>query len=47
MALVNNFDDVVNLLGGENGVFFKLDERVDDFFFSDGLIVSCNSFFFV
>ncbi|MGB3622368.1 MAG: flagellar filament capping protein FliD, partial [Ketobacter sp.] len=44
-ALANNFDDVANLLGGENGVFSKLDERVDDFLSSDGLIASRNSSF--
>ncbi len=44
-ALANNFDDVAQLLGGDDGIFTKLDEKVDDFLASDGLIASRNNTF--
>lgn len=44
-ALASNFDDVANLLGGEGGIFKQLDDKVDGFLRSDGLIASRNSTF--
>ena len=44
-ALASNFDDVAELLGGDDGIFTKLDEKVDDFLASDGLIASRNNTF--
>ena len=44
-ALNTNFDDVANLLGGEDGIISELDNKLDAFLRSDGIIASRNTTF--
>lgn len=44
-ALNSNFDDVADLLGGDEGIINALDERLDNFLGSDGILASRSSTF--
>lgn len=44
-ALNSNFDDVAELLGGDEGIMSGLDDRIESFLRSDGIIASRNNTF--
>ena len=44
-ALNSNFDDVADMLAGDNGIVKSLDDRLESFLRSDGVIASRNSTF--
>ncbi len=44
-ALTSNFDDVAELLAGDDGIVKKLDDKLDGFLRSDGVIASRNNTF--
>ena len=44
-ALNSNFDDVAELLAGDNGIIKSLDDKLDSFLRSDGILASRNSTF--
>lgn len=44
-ALLSNFDDVADLLAGDNGIVKVLDDKLDGFLKSDGIIASRNTTF--
>lgn len=44
-ALNSNFDDVAELLAGEGGIIKQLDDKLDSFLSSDGILASRNATF--
>ena len=44
-ALNSNFDDVADLLAGDDGIIKKLDDKLESFLRSDGIIASRNNTF--